>query len=306
MIGGSAEQLYTPVAFVSGMVIAGFCAPWLGTAVAAAAATPPSLLSGGSAAYVAAGLLVGAGTSLGNGCTSGHGLCGLSRYSVRSLAATATFMASAATVTLGRAGGFPTSMVPLVHDAERATCGSMAFAAAAAAVGSTLGCELACGCVMTRFLLDAALAALFGLGLLVGGMVEQSVVMGAFGYGRVWNPQLFVLFTAALCTTFVAYRVVGRMRAPVAARSFAMPRNQTVDARLLIGAATFGAGWALAGQCPGPWVVNLATGAGEYFAFGFGLVAGVSAVNIFDILSSAAPQTPAGYTTVNTPAPQSQ
>lgn len=46
---------------------------------------------------IAAGLLVGFGTRLGNGCTSGHGVCGIGRLSVRSIAATATFMAAAAT-----------------------------------------------------------------------------------------------------------------------------------------------------------------------------------------------------------------
>ncbi len=44
---------------------------------------------------IASGLLVGFGTSLGSGCTSGHGVCGLGRLSVRSLAAVATFMLSA-------------------------------------------------------------------------------------------------------------------------------------------------------------------------------------------------------------------
>lgn len=42
--------------------------------------------------YVIAGLLVGFGTQLGNGCTSGHGVCGLSRFSLRSLTATVTFI----------------------------------------------------------------------------------------------------------------------------------------------------------------------------------------------------------------------
>ena len=52
---------------------------------------------------IAAGLLVGFGTRLGNGCTSGHGVCGIARLSPRSLAATATFMVSAAaTVFLAR------------------------------------------------------------------------------------------------------------------------------------------------------------------------------------------------------------
>lgn len=42
--------------------------------------------------YVIAGLLVGIGTTIGNGCTSGHGVCGISRFSIRSIIATITFM----------------------------------------------------------------------------------------------------------------------------------------------------------------------------------------------------------------------
>jgi hypothetical protein len=48
--------------------------------------------SGGSVSIAAGGLLVGAGTALGAGCTSGHGICGISRLSPRSIAATAIFM----------------------------------------------------------------------------------------------------------------------------------------------------------------------------------------------------------------------
>ena len=53
-------------------------------------------LVGGAPLLLLAGLLVGAGTRLGSGCTSGHGVCGIGRRSPRSLAATATFMAVAA------------------------------------------------------------------------------------------------------------------------------------------------------------------------------------------------------------------
>ena len=47
-----------------------------------------------TALVIAAGLLVGVGTAIGSGCTSGHGVCGLSRFSMRSLVATVTFMAA--------------------------------------------------------------------------------------------------------------------------------------------------------------------------------------------------------------------
>jgi uncharacterized membrane protein YedE/YeeE len=56
------------------------------------ATLPRPQIDAGYAALVAAGLLVGVGTRYGSGCTSGHGVCGLSRLSPRSLAATAAFM----------------------------------------------------------------------------------------------------------------------------------------------------------------------------------------------------------------------
>jgi hypothetical protein len=49
-------------------------------------------IEAGNAALIVAGLLVGVGTRYGSGCTSGHGVCGLSRLSPRSLVATACFM----------------------------------------------------------------------------------------------------------------------------------------------------------------------------------------------------------------------
>ncbi|MGE0822267.1 MAG: YeeE/YedE family protein [Candidatus Binatia bacterium] len=52
-------------------------------------------ISRSTGALILAGLLVGFGTRLGNGCTSGHGVCGISRLSPRSLVATLTFMATA-------------------------------------------------------------------------------------------------------------------------------------------------------------------------------------------------------------------
>jgi len=60
------------------------------------AAKPPTLqLVGGTPLLLVAGLLVGVGSAYGSGCTSGHGVCGVSRWSTRSLVATVTFMATA-------------------------------------------------------------------------------------------------------------------------------------------------------------------------------------------------------------------
>lgn len=73
------------VAFILGLILA--------PVVYASVATAPVVeIDAGTAALVAAGLLVGIGTRYGSGCTSGHGVCGLSRGSPRSMVATAAFM----------------------------------------------------------------------------------------------------------------------------------------------------------------------------------------------------------------------
>lgn len=81
-------------AFIGGMLLAG-----LGCALV----VPESFentLDRSSTAYLAAGLLVGVGTQLGSGCTSGHGICGIGRLSVRSIVATSIFIAAGAAAVL--------------------------------------------------------------------------------------------------------------------------------------------------------------------------------------------------------------
>lgn len=75
--------------FLLGMVLGG-----LGLLVFAPSAMPGAAIDS-LPLLIGAGLLVGFGTRLGGGCTSGHGVCGISRLSVRSLTATGIFMAAA-------------------------------------------------------------------------------------------------------------------------------------------------------------------------------------------------------------------
>lgn len=97
-VSGIASRLLPPfedrefagrLAFVAGLVAAPALV-WL-----ASGRLPEQTIEAGTAVLVIGGLLVGFGSVWGNGCTSGHGVCGLSRLSVRSLVATVTFMATA-------------------------------------------------------------------------------------------------------------------------------------------------------------------------------------------------------------------
>ena len=82
------------VAFLVGLVAAGLCARFVSE----------TALHGGAprtwVTLVVAGLLVGFGTRLGSGCTSGHGVCGISRFSTRSIVATCTFIGAGALTVL--------------------------------------------------------------------------------------------------------------------------------------------------------------------------------------------------------------
>lgn len=90
---------YTRLCFVAGLL----AAPWLWRALAPLPQAQPVTHTLG---LVVAGLLVGVGTRMANGCTSGHGVCGLSRLSVRSLVNVGVFMgAGMATVAAIRALG---------------------------------------------------------------------------------------------------------------------------------------------------------------------------------------------------------
>jgi uncharacterized membrane protein YedE/YeeE len=81
------EDVAWRAAFIAGMLVAPL-------AYAVVTALPPIVIDTGYPMLLAAGLVVGVGTRLGGGCTSGHGVCGLSRLSPRSFVATAAFMAS--------------------------------------------------------------------------------------------------------------------------------------------------------------------------------------------------------------------
>jgi uncharacterized membrane protein YedE/YeeE len=80
------------VAFIAGLILAPLIAGWVGYAM------PSPQMPASWAVVIAAGLLVGFGTRLGGGCTSGHGICGIARLSGRSITATAIFMLAAIVV----------------------------------------------------------------------------------------------------------------------------------------------------------------------------------------------------------------
>jgi uncharacterized membrane protein YedE/YeeE len=102
---------------------------------------------------------------------------------------------------------------------------------------------------------------LFSAGLVLSGMTQPLKVMGFLDVTAVfkgpfpglWDPTLAFVMGGAVCITLLAFAWTPRMaQAPLFANEFLEPSKGRIDLPLVGGAALFGAGWGLAGYCPGP------------------------------------------------------
>lgn len=295
-------------------------------------------------AMVAGGALVGYGTSLGSGCTSGHGVCGLSRASKRSAAAVASFMASAF-VTATTVDAIPAlcrlfrsdkwMLNTALHPANKSTASNEAlhsnmhaadtvissseltggevdalaaiiaaqdlsgmaaqlpFFPAAVTVG-TLGAlfwiksaveKSSMPCEDRQSALAAAQGSglLFAGGLAVSGMSNPTKVLsfvtlpsGFEGAVTAWDPSLPWVMAGAICMAFPFFQLVPRRLAlPSCAPAWRLPTATEIDSPLVKGSLLFGAGWGLAGLCPGPGVMLATTGAVAPLAWMAAMLAGM-------------------------------
>ncbi len=131
---------------------------------------------------------------------------------------------------------------------------------------------------------------LFGAGLLVSGMTDTLKVQGWLDVFGDWDPTLAFVMGGAILPMAVAWRVAARRHVSVLGTPIAMATNTEVDPRLVIGSVLFGAGWALAGLCPGPAMASLgyggATGAVFLLAMLAGMVAAPAARRQLDRLTA--------------------
>lgn len=103
----------------------------------------------------------------------------------------------------------------------------------------------------------------FGVGLGVSQMINPEKVLSFLHISSQWDPSLALVMGAALAVSLAGYRLSIRRSKPVLDERFHLPESTTVDRRLIGGAAIFGAGWGLAGYCPGPAIAALSSGSWE-------------------------------------------
>jgi uncharacterized membrane protein YedE/YeeE len=97
----------------------------------------------------------------------------------------------------------------------------------------------------------------FGLGLIISGMVNPTKVQNFLDIFGTWDPSLAFVMGGAIAVTLTGFRLTHIRAQPFFHDVFHLPDRADLDARLLAGAAIFGVGWGMGGYCPGPAITGL-------------------------------------------------
>ena len=115
----------------------------------------------------------------------------------------------------------------------------------------------------------------FGLGLILSEMVNPKRVRGFLDITGDWDPTLVFVMGGAVLVTAIGFRLVFLRDKPWFSDTFSVPGNRLIDHRLVLGAVLFGIGWGIAGFCPGPAIVGLATLNLDILIFVLAMIAGM-------------------------------
>ena len=128
----------------------------------------------------------------------------------------------------------------------------------------------------------------FGVGLIVSGMVNPSKVLGFLDLAGRWDPSLALVMAGAIAVGLPAFFVVGKRAVTLLGTPMQLPNARQIDRRLVLGSLAFGVGWGLAGFCPGPALVALGAGQAKALVFVAAMLAGMLA---FEVAQRAQPGT---------------
>lgn len=98
---------------------------------------------------------------------------------------------------------------------------------------------------------------LFGFGLSVAQMIDPAKVVNFLDVFGTWDPSLAFVMAGGLLVNAIATPLIMRRAKPVFAEVFRVPTKADIDKRIVIGGLLFGAGWGIAGYCPGPMLTSL-------------------------------------------------
>ena len=123
---------------------------------------------------------------------------------------------------------------------------------------------------------EFAVGLLFGWGLILAGMTDPGKVIGFLDLAGAWDPSLAFVMGGAIAVGFFAFALAKKRTTNLFGGALHLPTSRDIDRPLVIGALLFGAGWGLAGFCPGPGIVSMAAGEFKGLVFVAAMVAGMA------------------------------
>ncbi|WGS46522.1 hypothetical protein LFL97_36490 [Burkholderia sp. JSH-S8] len=117
----------------------------------------------------------------------------------------------------------------------------------------------------------------FGGGLVVSGMANPQKVLGFLDLAGRWDPSLAFVMAGATGVGVLAFAWARRRAKSRLGLPMQLPTARAVTVRLVAGSAAFGAGWGLAGFCPGPAIVSIGFGSAKGIGFVVAMLAGMAA-----------------------------
>lgn len=118
---------------------------------------------------------------------------------------------------------------------------------------------------------------LFGVGLLISGMTDTRKVIGWLDIFGDWDPTLAFVMMGAIIPMAIAWQFAARRAGPALGGDFPIPPEPRVGRNLVIGSIMFGAGWGLAGLCPGPAIASITWGGAGGVVFLVAMILGMVA-----------------------------
>lgn len=116
---------------------------------------------------------------------------------------------------------------------------------------------------------------IFGLGLIISGMSNPAKVIGFLDLTGNWDPSLTFVMLGGIAVAFIGFKIVQHKSQTVFDEHIHLPGTKHISKELVIGSLMFGAGWAIAGFCPGPAIVALGAGYKEAFIFVVAMMIGM-------------------------------
>lgn len=130
---------------------------------------------------------------------------------------------------------------------------------------------------MMKNMISFVAGLVFGLGLIISGMTNPAKVIGFLDLAGQWDPSLAFVMLGAIVVAFFAFRYTEAKSKTLLNESIQLPEKTHISKELVIGSMLFGAGWALAGFCPGPAIVALGAGYQQALIFVIAMLAGMIA-----------------------------